>query len=40
MQREGIDFVEAFAPRCKFHSIRFLIAIAVYYGLKLEKWMW
>jgi len=37
MQREGIDFVESFAPVAKFQSIRCLIAIAANYGLKLEQ---
>jgi hypothetical protein len=37
MQREGVDFVESFAPVAKFQSITCLIAIAVYYGLKLEQ---
>ena len=37
MQREGIDFVEAFAPVAKFQSIRCFIAIAAYYGLMLEQ---
>jgi len=37
MQREGIDFVETFAPIAKFQSIRCLIAISAYFGLKLEQ---
>ena len=37
MQTEDIDFVETFAPVAKFQSTRCLIAIAAYYGLKLEQ---
>jgi len=37
MQRKGIDSVEALAPVAKFQSITCLIAIAAYYGLKLEQ---
>jgi hypothetical protein len=37
MQREGIDFVEAFAPVAKFQSIRWLISNAAYYDLRLEQ---
>jgi hypothetical protein len=37
IQREGIDFVETFAPVAKFHSIRCLIALAAYYDLKLVQ---
>ena len=37
MQRECIDFVETFASLAKCQSIRCLIAIAAYYGLKLEQ---
>jgi hypothetical protein len=37
MQREGIDFVETFAPLAKFQSTRCLIANAAYYGLKLGQ---
>jgi len=37
MQIEGIVFVETFAPVAKFQSIRCLIAIAAYCGLKLEQ---
>jgi hypothetical protein len=37
IQRQGIDFVETLAPLAKFQSIRCLIAIVAYYGLKLEQ---
>ena len=37
MQRECIDFFETFASLAKCQSIRCLIAIAAYYGLKLEQ---
>jgi hypothetical protein len=37
MQTECIDFVETFASLAKCQSIRCLIAIAAYYGLKLEQ---
>jgi hypothetical protein len=37
MQREGIDFVKTLASVAKFQSIRCLIVIAAYYGLKLEQ---
>jgi hypothetical protein len=36
-QRGGIDFVETSAPFTEFQSIRCLIAITTYYGLKLEQ---
>jgi hypothetical protein len=37
MQRRVIDFIETFVPLAQFQSIRSLIAIAAYYGLKLEQ---
>ena len=37
MQREGIDFLETFAPLRKLQTIRNFIAISAYQGLKLEQ---
>jgi len=37
VQRAGIDFVEISTPVAKFQSIRCLIAIAAYCGLRLEQ---
>jgi hypothetical protein len=37
MPRESIDFVETFAPVAEFQSIRCLIPITAFYGLKLAQ---
>jgi hypothetical protein len=37
MQKEGIDFIETFAPVVRGQSIRCLMSIPAYYGLKLEQ---
>jgi len=35
MQRQGVDFLESFAPVAKFASIRLLIAIAAFFKSRL-----